>query len=220
MTHYIYAEESGHEENLQATTLEDARDEARQLLRDGDWSIGLAEHQRTIYPDAKILVEDADGEREIVDRVSVAIEPEPPKCEHDDGHDWQSPLEVVGGIEENPGCWGHGGGVIIREVCARCGRYRVTDTWDQSQGPDPVETVHYEDADDTSEAWVRRIQAPKDLLDLVEAHGAETVNAAIRAHYDDSEAYIDTNDGEIYAAGAWQRGDALVGMPTAIEGLL
>lgn len=78
----------------------------------------------------------------------------PPADEGDEhGHAWRSPHAVVGGIEENPGVYGHAGGVTIDEVCVRCGLRRLTDTWDQSYTGtgEPVETVRYGD-DDVDEA--------------------------------------------------------------------
>jgi len=92
------------------------------------------------------------------DSVTVALEPDEPDCADGADHDWRSPLSVVGGIAENPGVWGHGGGVIIREVCSRCGAYRVTDTWaqDRETGEQGLRSVRYEDADEESLAWIVR----------------------------------------------------------------
>ena len=59
---------------------------------------------------------------------SVVVEPPVPECAGDDDHDWHSP-QSLGGCRENPGVWGHGGGVIIHELCRICGAKRVTDTW-------------------------------------------------------------------------------------------
>lgn len=89
------------------------------------------------------------------ERITVALDPEEPDCS-DDEHDWQSPYGLLGGIKENPGVWGNGGGVVIRQVCARCGRYRITDTWAQNpvSGVQGLESVAYEDADEASLAWV------------------------------------------------------------------
>jgi len=43
-------------------------------------------------------------------------------------HEWRSPLELVGGLAENPGVWGtQSGSIVIREVCARCGSRRTTE---------------------------------------------------------------------------------------------
>ncbi len=67
--------------------------------------------------------------------VMVEIDPVAPNCADGsrDGHDWQSPIEIVGGVKENPGVWGHGGGVMIHAVCMRCGCARITDTWAQDR---------------------------------------------------------------------------------------
>src|SRR5690606_1602198 len=78
-----------------------------------------------------------------------------PECADDQDHDWQSPHEVLGGLEENPGVQGHGGGVIIREVCAHCGKYKITDTWANHGGQQGFTSVKYEDADERSREWAR-----------------------------------------------------------------
>lgn len=85
---------------------------------------------------------------------AVYVPPEEPACADGEEHDWRSPLEVVGGIAENPGVWGHGGGVTITEVCAHCGQYRETDTWADDGRGGVCRTVEYRDADDASRAWV------------------------------------------------------------------
>jgi len=87
---------------------------------------------------------------------TIEIEPREPDCEDGQTHDWQSPHEVVGGLEENPGVHGHGGGVVITEICAHCGLYRVTDTWaqDRETGEQGLTSVAYQEADDASSEWV------------------------------------------------------------------
>lgn len=92
---------------------------------------------------------DHGAERECI---TVELEPPEPDCAGDHDHDWCSPHSVVGGIH------GHGGGVVIREVCAHCGRYRITDTWAQRSdtGQQGLDSVAYDDADDASLAWVAR----------------------------------------------------------------
>jgi hypothetical protein len=67
---------------------------------------------------------------------------------------WESPYDLLGGIEENPGVQGHGGGVIIREVSSATGRYRITNTWDQSHSAVPQTTICYEEADEESLRWI------------------------------------------------------------------
>ena len=91
---------------------------------------------------------DSDGDWCQVEREShkIALEPEEPACIDGDGHDWQAPLEIVGGIKQNPGVWGHGGGVTIHEVCVRCGCGRTIDTWAQDpvDGQQGLRSVSYE----------------------------------------------------------------------------
>lgn len=90
---------------------------------------------------------------------TIEMNPPEPECERGHEHDWQAPYQVLGGLEENPGVWGHGGGVIIREVCSHCGKYRIRDTWAQNpeNGMQGLESVEYEDADDASEEWIEQM---------------------------------------------------------------
>jgi hypothetical protein len=146
------------EVRIEATS---AREAAQQYVDDGDW--GVIEETSWI----KVYVEEVHGEDEDGDEIlgereehRIRIEPEEPECTDDipDEHDWQSPIEVVGGIESNPGVWGHGGGVIIHEVCATCGAYRDTDTWaqDPQDGTQGLRSLTYRDADEASRAWLRQ----------------------------------------------------------------
>jgi hypothetical protein len=84
----------------------------------------------------------------------IALDPVEPDCEGQE-HDWCSPFSVVGGVAENPGMWGHSGGLIIREACANCGHYRVTEARDMLTG-DQERTIKYEDADEKSLLWLKR----------------------------------------------------------------
>lgn len=101
-------------------------------------------------------VEDEDNSQSI----TITIDADEPDCEHEDGHDWQSPIEVVGGLRENPGVHGNGGGVIITEVCAHCGAYRITNTWAQRSdtGEQGLRSIEYRDADESSLAWVESLR--------------------------------------------------------------
>lgn len=108
------------------------------------------------------LCVDHDHDRE---SHTIAIDPPEPECCAAE-HDWQSPHELLGGAKENPGVWGHGGGVIIRDCCADCGAYRVRDTWaqDPATGEQGLESLRYEDADESSATWVarRKLEAAMD----------------------------------------------------------
>ncbi len=89
------------------------------------------------------------------DSETVQLDEPEPECV-EDAHDWRSPYSVLGGMKENPGVWGNGGGVISKTVCAHCGMYRITNTWAQRHdtGEEGLTDVTYEPADDESEAWV------------------------------------------------------------------
>lgn len=105
---------------------------------------------------------DPATDEEIADErvcVTTTVDPVEPDCiDKHTAHDWQSPHEVVGGIESNPGCWGKGGGVMIKEVCARCGAYKHNDTWatNQTNGTQGHTSTSYESADDESLAWIQQ----------------------------------------------------------------
>jgi hypothetical protein len=92
-------------------------------------------------------------------RVTVAIDPEEPDCAEGREHDWRAPYSVLGGLKENPGVQGHGGGgVICKTVCAYCGAYKVEDSWAQrpDNGEQGLHSTSYEEADEDSLAWVAK----------------------------------------------------------------
>lgn len=116
-----------------------ARKAARAWADDGDYDTS----EGTLFLTYRIRCDETDEEGS----VHIALQPEEPECPSDEGeHDWQSPHEILGGLEENPGVWGHGGGVIIHEVCMHCGCERMTDTWaqDPTTGRQGLESVRYE----------------------------------------------------------------------------
>ena len=140
MASYTVRCEGGASEAIEAVSLDEAREMAEDWLRDGMWDTS----EGTVYVHGRLLWTDADGEEQD-EAVDVTIQPTEPACSVGE-HDWQSPHAIVGGLEENPGVWGHGGGVVIHEVCMRCGCERVTDTWaqDPSNGKQGLRSVSYE----------------------------------------------------------------------------
>lgn len=90
----------------------------------------------------------------------IAVDPDAPDCEGDHEHDWRSPYSVVGGIEENPGVWGSGGGVKIKQACSHCGTYRWSNSWahDPETGEQGLDSVRYEAPDSTSIEWVQGLR--------------------------------------------------------------
>ena len=117
----------------------------RRLLR-----LRLYESQRddsTTYVDIRIWEVDSDDDA--VWSETRVYEPAEPKCDEGNEHCWESPHDLVGGLKENPGVFGHGGGVIINEVCRHCGCRRRTDTWAQRMdtGEQGLHEVSYEVAE-------------------------------------------------------------------------
>lgn len=110
------------EDTILADDLADAIDQAEDWLSEGDWEPGSSWVARASV--TEIDADDGDGES---GEAEVTIEAEEPDCTADE-HDWQSPREIVGGIEENPGVMGHGAGVVTAECCMHCGCGKRTNT--------------------------------------------------------------------------------------------
>ena len=87
--------------------------------------------------------------------------------------------------------YGHGGGVIITEVCRHCGRYQITDTWAQNpeNGEQGLTSTEYRDADEQSEAWLAR--------------RAEVAEAWVKDHSDEDD--LDDADLERHFANYFHR---------------
>lgn len=155
MPKFMLRDEGG-QETIEADDMAAALEAARDWLRNG-----YDAEERTIWVDAYVWPLDDDGvvadER---DSVTVQIDPDEPRC-GSGNHDWQSPIELVGGIAENPGVWGHGGGCYINEVCMCCGTKRVTDTWAQrpDTGEQGLTSVSYERNAFASEVAEREAEA-------------------------------------------------------------
>ncbi len=135
MAHYLMYDDDGETMTFEATSDEQALELAREELFYTD-----AHREWTIWPWASVSrAPDADAGEDLdlyverraanlVGEVEVAIDPVEPACPHGE-HDWQAPHALVGGLAENPGVQGHGGGVVVHEACLHCGAQRATDTW-------------------------------------------------------------------------------------------
>lgn len=120
--------ESGVTIDLGVEPVARARSAAEAFAREGSFDLDAG----TAWVDVRIVSETGHEET-----ITVTIDPEEPECAGGHEHEWQSPIGIVGGIAENPGVWGHAGGVTIHEVCPHCGAHRHTDTW--AQRPDTGE---------------------------------------------------------------------------------
>lgn len=147
-----HADDGNAEITVQADTAQEA---AQEYVDGGNWP----KVEETDWIRVWVWRE-VDGERVDEERITVRLDPKEPECSDDEGHDWHAPHEIVGGIKENPGVWGHGGGVIFHEVCRRCGCGRTTDTWaqDLATGQQGLESVKYEPGKYSAE--VERMRVP------------------------------------------------------------
>jgi hypothetical protein len=121
-----------------------SRDAARLYVDGGDWRV-----DSTIW--IHVYVEELvpEGDEVELERHRIAVDPEAPACIDQDGqrdeHAWSDDVRLVGGHAQNPGVFACGGGVVIREVCTRCGCMKVVNTWDQdpSTGEQGLRSLRY-----------------------------------------------------------------------------
>lgn len=124
---YIYLCDDGSGERVEfmASSHQDA---AEQYVSGGSYS----DRHRTLWVHVDVQLVDST-EPEMPSSHKVTLEPIEPQCK-EGSHIWLLQTEV-----------GHGGGVIITEVCARCGLEQVTDTWaqDPETGEQGLTSVEY-----------------------------------------------------------------------------
>jgi len=130
----------------------------------GNWIRGAyyGEVESTIWVRAYVECEET-GERELV---KARIDPDMPACSESE-HDWQAPYEILGGLRENPGVWGKGGGIIVREVCMHCGCEQTTDSWaqDRETGEQGLTSISYEAGKYAAEVEALREEDAADDID-------------------------------------------------------
>jgi hypothetical protein len=132
-------------------------DAAQNYVDTGEWG----DEESTFWVDVTTWKNGIDSNGNIgrvgVQNHTVQVDPTEPECSKEK-HGWESPHEVLGGLKENPGVQGHGGGVIITEVCKHCGCYREINTWAQnpSNGVQGLRSVCYQEPDEESLAWINK----------------------------------------------------------------
>ena len=136
-----------HTEIIDASDIDDAREQAEELLRDwvaeGEYGIDGA------MVDARWTLLDMDGNQ--IDDGSITVEIEPdedeicrraggdPSCEHD----WDNSDE--GGCDQNPGWWNVGGDRLVRSArCTRCSIRRIEYIPGCQRDPGEHRTVTFE----------------------------------------------------------------------------
>lgn len=157
---------------------ETSREAAQEYVDGGDWNLDDGTIWITVY-----TTEIDDGEEVGENQHEIAIDPPEPDCEPGHDHDWQSPYDLVGGIKENPGVWGKGGGVVMEEVCVVCGCARHTDTWAQNpeNGVQGLTSLRYEAGKFASEVITIRAREQVDMYGDGEDDGPESYDDAARA---------------------------------------
>lgn len=123
------------------------QDVADEMMWEAETGLWLDLEARGPYT---IAIEDEDGEW-LAEATGIIGPPIPDGISNDT--EWKSPHHIVGGLKENPGVFGSGGGVVITEIDPATGVTRTTHTWDQgwTGTGEPVETERYtklEDSDD------------------------------------------------------------------------
>jgi hypothetical protein len=136
----VILRDEGSEETIEVESMEAARVAARDWLREGDWDLSGG----TLWVDGWVIPV-LDGVEQDGEKVTVRVDPPAPKCLEGE-HEWDSPYNILGGSRENPGVWGKGGGVLIKDVCMKCGCGRTIDTWAQRRdtGEQGLRSVSYE----------------------------------------------------------------------------
>ena len=155
----------------------------------------------TVYVSVTVWRQAIDSDGNIVsidcDSHTITVDPSEPDCLAGQQHDWQSPLQIVGGCRENPGVFGSGGGVKIHQVCILCGCGRVDDTWAQNPatGEQGVSSTRY------TPGQYREAVRPTYTYRLAESLNAGealiTVAATVLGEETAGAMWVVTPDGEI-----------------------
>jgi len=158
------------------------REAAQSYVDGGDWG----DVESTTWIEVRTWRQSAGGDEVegSAGRHTIALDPKEPECQGGE-HDWRSPHSLVGGVEENPGVQGHGGGCFYDEVCRYCGVGRRVDTWatDPETGRQGLVSVEYSDATEESETWAARCAAAaweRKFDALPDTPGCEREGATIR----------------------------------------
>jgi hypothetical protein len=145
---FLIGDEHVSDTTVQADSMEDALELARDWARDGSWDHRCEVDVFAVELDP--LADDGRDRRgaEVGDRTWTTVEvgedaPEP-ECSEADEHDWQAPHDVVGGLRENPGVWSAGGTTMtFHRVCAHCGLHRHETCHGAQRNRGQLDTIEY-----------------------------------------------------------------------------
>lgn len=158
---YLIGDEHVSDTVVQADSLEDALELARDWARDGSWDQRCEVDVFAVELDLDAYESGNKREAYVGDlawaTVEVGEDPPEPECSEDE-HDWRAPHSVVGGLSENPGVWSEGGTTMtFHRVCAHCGLNRHETRHGAQRNPGQLDTVEYRRADEMSLAYVARL---------------------------------------------------------------
>jgi len=157
----------GVSEIIEAEDNSAAESRASNWIKDGSWDGKFM---------ADVTIQEVDDLQEDIGNswgisVEVGDDPKPPDCREDHDHKWDSPVEVVGGIDENPGVWSTGGTTIVfKTVCRHCGVYKKETAYGSQRNPGQCDTVEYIDPD---EASIEYVNSRAELLEFLTAPGED-----------------------------------------------
>lgn len=144
---YLIGDEHGADTTVEAGSLEQALELAKDWARDGSWDTRCEIDVFAVELDP--TQDDGRDRRgaEVGNRVWATVEvgedPPEPECT-EDAHDWQAPHSIVGGLRENPGVWSQGGTTMTHHsVCAHCGLHRHETRHGAQRNPGQLDTVEY-----------------------------------------------------------------------------
>lgn len=174
--YYLIDCESGVREEV-AGDIDAAVARAHEWATEGDYG----EVTSTVWVDVAVYEVEDGYEDTCIKTVTAEVDPDEPGCEDGLNHDWRAPYALVGGVKENPGVRGHGGGVISTEVCVCCGCERVVDTWAQrpDNGVQGLTSTEYREGARSlqeitdairSDKWVG-VEGARDGVEVAEAWG-------------------------------------------------
>ena len=154
MPRYYAVEDGGASTWLaEDTTANNANERARDWVREGEYGGEEAVQGYTVYlvekPTPEQLANNephgSSDDAYEVESGTVVIPATVPDCIHADGHDFIATMDVEGGLAENPGVQGNGGGVTIDTHCSRdgCAVTRHVNTWAQDAHGEPYKSTTY-----------------------------------------------------------------------------
>lgn len=171
---YVYWEEGGYEQELDADDMDEAIELAEDLCQDGDWGIEGASVRVTV-------TEYTDGEETDSETVTVDVEPDHDAMisraggDVDCDHDWTG--EGEGGLDENPGVWSTGGtSMLFVRHCRECGLKRKEYHCGSQRNPGERDRYEYEQPD----SWCVECQSDdcecdagkvNDMAAVLDSHG-------------------------------------------------